>query len=166
MWVAKEIQLTKGKVAIVDDDMFDYLSQWRWYYHKNGYALRNQRVYGENRKYCIRMHRLIAGAPKGFDVDHINGNKLDNRRDNLRVATRSENNYNKGTQVNNTSGYKGVCWSKQRKKWRSRIVVEGREMHLGFFHCKHEAAEAYNKAALNYHGEFAQINDIQKGGIG
>ncbi|MDQ0154944.1 HNH endonuclease [Robertmurraya andreesenii] len=156
----KEIPLSKGRVALVDDDMFDYLNQWSWFYHKNGYAMRSYRKDGRYMK--DRMHRLVLNAPKGYDVDHINGNKLDNRKCNLRIATRSQNNYNKTTQSNSSSGFKGVSWSKQRNKWRARIHVNKKEIHLGFFEYAIDAALAYNEAAIKVHGEFARLNELDE----
>jgi HNH endonuclease/AP2 domain len=156
----KEIPLSKGRVAIVDDDMFEYLNQWSWFYHKNGYAMRSYRREGKFKK--DRMHRVVVNAPAGYDVDHINGNKLDNRKENLRIATRSQNNYNKGLQSNSTSGFKGVSWSKQKNKWLARIRVDKKEMYLGSFDYKVDAALAYNEAAFKYHGEFAKYNQIEE----
>jgi len=155
-----KIQLSKGKVALVDADMFDYLNQWSWFYHKNGYAMRSYRKDGKYRK--DRMHRVVVNAPLGLDVDHINGNKLDNRRENLRIATRSQNNANKRMQSNNTSGYRGVNWHKQRGKWVAKIQVDRKSIHLGLYEKKEDAARAYNKAAVLYYGEFAQLNNIKE----
>ncbi|MCY7423508.1 HNH endonuclease [Bacillus amyloliquefaciens] len=155
-----KIQLSKGKVALVDADMFDYLNQWSWFYHENGYAMRSYRKDGRYRK--DRMHRVVVNAPSGFDVDHINGNKLDNRRENLRIATRSQNNANKRMQSNNTSGYRGVNWHKQRRKWVAKIQVDRKSIHLGLYEKKEDAARAYNKAAVLYYGEFAQLNNIKE----
>jgi hypothetical protein len=155
-----EIPLSKGKVAIVDDDMYDYLSQWKWFYHKNGYALRSYRKDGNYKK--ERMHRAVINAPAGYDVDHINGNKLDNRKSNLRTATRSQNNYNKSAQSNSTSGFKGVSWSKQKNKWRARIHVDKKEINLGFFEYKVDAVFAYNEAAMKHHQKFANLNTLDE----
>lgn len=106
------------------------------------------------------MHRLLTNAPKGSQVDHINGDKLDNRKINLRVCTHSQNQINRGKQKNNTSGFKGVYPQKQSKKYRAKISVNGKEYHLGYFDCPIEAAKAYNAATLNYHEEFAKLNII------
>jgi len=107
----KKIKLTQGRYALVDDEDFNWLNQWKWCFDRsNGYAHRNQWVNGKNRK--IYMHRIILGNPRGIlikvETDHKNRNKLDNRRKNLRVVTRSENVLNKGLQSNNTSGIPGV----------------------------------------------------------
>lgn len=161
----KEIPLTKGKVAIVDDDDYDVISKYNWYFHKNGYALRNRIKEDGTGGKVIRMHRVISGAEEGSDVDHINGDKLDNRKVNLRVVSRSQNNYNRRIQSNNTSGYKGVSWSKQKGKWHARIFLNNRKLkHLGFFDDVVDAAKAYNIGALMYHREHAKLNEI-KGGL-
>lgn len=95
--------------------------------------------------------------PKGY-VDHINGDKSDNRISNLREATASENLCNRGRQRNNTSGHKGVSWHRQNRKWKATISVSGRNRYLGSFDTKEEAAQAYNRAALHFHGKFAMLD--------
>ena len=151
----KEIQLTQGKVALVDDEDFDWLNQWKWCC-SHDYA--NKAVRLSNGKYsAITMHRLILLAHKGQEVDHINGNRLDNRRVNLRFCSRTENQYNKKRQKNNTTGYKGV--RKHRDgKWEAKIRVNGERIYLGIYVNIHDAAKAYDEAALKYHGEFAYLN--------
>lgn len=155
----KTIPLSKGMEAIVDDDDFDRLSKWSWFYHKNGYAMRSYREDGKYKK--ERMHRVVIDCPVNMDVDHINGNKLDNRKSNLRIATRTQNNANKKMQRNNTSGYRGVNWSKQHNKWVAKIQFKRKCIHLGLFENKEDGALAYNKAALEYFGEFARLNDVK-----
>ena len=150
----KEIPLTQGKVAIVDDDMFEYLNQWKWHLSKFGYAVRKP-------KEQIYMHRLIMGSPKGMATDHINRDKLDNRRENLRTCTTSENMQNRGKQSNNTSGYKGVFWSIPAKRWRAQIVVMKKAIHLGLFDTPEEAHEEYLKAEKKHFGEFAYLNQVE-----
>lgn len=161
MVTMKEIPLSQDKVALVDDDMYDYLSKWKWCYHK-GYAARNElfiTASGEKARKLVRMHRVIMNAPDGMDVDHRWGDTLDNRKENLRICTRQQNSCNKA-QVNNTSGFKGVSWHKARNKWRAQIKLNQRQIHLGYFNNKTEAAKAYNAAALQYQGEFALLNQI------
>jgi hypothetical protein len=151
----KNIQLTQGKVAIVDDADFEWLSQWPWFF-STGYAIRREgKLFGRKN---IMMHRLIMNTPEGMDTDHINGDKLDNRRENLRVCTRSQNMQNTTRRSDNTSGYKGVDWDKENGKWRAEIKVDSRRINLGRYDSAEEAALAYDRAAREYHGEFANTN--------
>src|SRR5574343_411505 len=121
----KEIQLSQGKVAIVDDEDYDYLNQWKWYAaeRKCGiwYATRNIRKDGKVR--IIPMHRVILNTPKGMDTDHINGDGLDNRRSNLRSCTHMENicNPNRSLSPTKSSRFKGVYWHKGEKIWRAKL---------------------------------------------
>lgn len=155
----KKIPLTRGKVAIVDDCDYDYLMQWKWYYHKarsKGYA---------RRSYCtVYMHRLILermGFKNFARSDHINRDKLDNRRCNLRPATDRQSNCNRGKPNNNTSGYTGVCWDKAREKWYVQIQVNGKNMYIGRYDDLKEAVRVRNKAVLKYHGEFAVLSGAE-----
>jgi hypothetical protein len=151
----KKIQLTQGKVSLVDDSDFDELSKHKWCYRSDGYAVRMSSY--PNPK-IIRMHRVIAGTPDGMDTDHINGDKLDNRRANLRTCTRSENMRNDGKHSDSTSGYKGVTWRKDTKKWQAQLGVKYKHINLGSFDTAEEAARFYDVAANAYHGEFARTN--------
>jgi hypothetical protein len=153
----KEIQLTQGRVALVDDADYEYLSQWKWKAYKDRYtwyARRGIRV-GFVIK-TIHMHRLITNAPDGLFVDHINGDGLDNRRGNLRVCTKSENGFNRGKNSNNTTGYKGVTTNKG--KYRAQIRIDGKMCGLGRYTDPVEAAKAYDRAAKKHYGEFAKLN--------
>jgi hypothetical protein len=96
----------------------------------------------------------------GLQVDHINGNTLDNRKFNLRICTAAENTKNTKLKSSNTSGYKGVAWHTGTNKWRAYIVLDNRQKHLGLFKTKEEAALSYNEAALKYHKSFARLNNI------
>jgi hypothetical protein len=160
----KKIELTKGYHAKVDDDDFDRISKSSWYLHsmtkksKLVYASRKLPNYGKD----VSMHRIIMEAEKGQHVDHINGDGLDNRKENLRLCCHSENLRNRGKNVNNTSGFKGVVKQKNGKPWSAEITVNYKHIHLGTFKTKIEAAKAYNVAALKYHGEFARLNVIPK----
>ena len=116
---------------------------------------------GINRN-SYRAHRLIFLMHKGYlpkTIDHINGDTLDNRIENLRAATRGQNQHNRKTNANNTSGYKGVSWYKKRKKWISKIKLEGKAIHLGYFDNLEEAAEVVRKAREEVHGDFAHHGD-------
>jgi hypothetical protein len=161
----KYIELVGGNIAIVDNDNYDWLNQWKWYRHSEGYAVRVQHVKLGFKKYknkTIRMHILVNKTPSGFQTDHLNENRLDNRRCNLRTCTKSENMQNRGKTAINTSGYKGVYLNKRVKikKWMSMIQANGKSIYLGYFKTKKEAALAYNKAASKYHGRYANFNEI------
>jgi len=154
----KCIKLTQRKYATVDDEDFAYLNQWKWFYH-DGYVLRNlKRIKGKNQK-KISMHRLIAQTPNDMYTDHINGNGLDNRRNNLRICTNQQNGMNRKVNINNTSGYKGVSWHKKGKKWQVQIKAE-KFLYLGLFKSKIQAAKAYNQKALKLFGEYANLNEL------
>ena len=154
--MTKEIQLTRGRITLVDDADFEWLNQWRWCYH-DGYAQRHSaRAGGEG--HMIFMHREIIQPLKGMKTDHRDRDKLNNQRSNLRVCSTSENHMNKGKQKNNTSGYKGVSWHRQDKKWRAYINVNRKQFHLGNFSAAKDAARAYDEASIRYHGEFGLQN--------
>ena len=106
----------------------------------------------------IHMHRLITKCPKHLVVDHINHNGLDNRKENLRICTHQQNQYNKKLFARNSSGFKGVSWSKRSKKWKAQITPNNKYLHLCFFNTKEEAARAYDANAHHYFGEFAFLN--------
>lgn len=157
----KEIPLTKGLTTIVDDADYEILSHFKWYavgHPGKEYAAR----YGGNHQH-IRLHRQILRAPANMEVDHINGNRLDNRMANLRLATRAENGRNRIKFGNQThSKYKGVTWHSRDKCWQSTIVVDGCHVHLGCFSKERDAAQAYNKAAEQYFGEYANLNNFEE----
>jgi hypothetical protein len=159
----KTIPLTQGKEALVDDCDYEYLMRWKWHFLRRGgtgYAKRN-RTSGCDQKL---MHRLIAGRcgldVDGGDVDHIDGDGLNNQRSNLRAASRSQNNVNSKRPKNNTSGFKGVYPRSWDGKPVAQIGVDGRRVYLGTFDDPRDAARAYNDAALKYFGEFACLNPL------
>lgn len=120
----------------------------------NGYI-----VYEEKGKQ-YHLHRVIMDCPQGMQVDHINGDRADNRKSNLRICTMRNNNKNRLISSNNTSGYKGVSWNKAKRKWWATIIADKSKVYLGAFDTPEEAAKVYNAAALKYHGEFAKLNEI------
>jgi hypothetical protein len=153
----KAIPLTKGYEATVDEADYAILSRFNWCY-SDGYAIRGVRDRRAGTQATIRMHRVILDAPEGIEVDHVNGNRLDNRRANLRLATHKQNLHNLPTPAHNTSGFKGVSWCKRSQKWRAYIKVDGKSKHLGLFATAEGAALAYDEAALLYFGSFARTN--------
>lgn len=164
----KEIELTQGQVALVDDADFDRVSQYNWQAVKGNrerskyYVIRQVWIKDQKRDSTESMHRFILNAKKGQFVDHINGNTLDNRKDNLRICTHSENVRNRVMDYNNKSGFKGVYRTFAGKNWRfvARISLNNKIIRLGHYSTAIEAAKAYNEAAIKYHGEFAKINVI------
>jgi hypothetical protein len=148
------IYLTHGKVALVDQDDFGWLSAWSWtaMFAKSGwYAVR-----GGKGKH-VRMHRAILGEPLNI-VDHRDGDGLNNTKTNLRVCSNAQNMRNCGLRSTNKSGFKGVFWCTQTQKWVAKICVNYRSMSLGRFDTAEAAARAYDAAALSMHGEFARLN--------
>jgi len=154
----KSISLSRGEVALVDDDDFDILSKHKWTYSGNGYAYRMEYSNNCKTRRHILMHREIMDTPSGMDTDHINKNTLDNRRCNLRVCTTQQNTTCKVKQKNNTSGYRGVYWDKQHGCWRAAIQYYRKNHFLGLFKDKIDCAKAYDKAAGLYFKEFAVKN--------
>lgn len=155
----KYISLTQNKFAIVDDEDFEWLTQWKWYAQKsmNTYYVYAHPPCIDGKQLAILMHREIMKAPKGIDVDHRNHNGLDNQRHNLRVCTRSQNQQNRQITCG-ISKYKGVCWHKGRKTWVAYIITNKKQLHLGCYDSEIEAARAYDKAALELFKDFAYTN--------
>lgn len=153
------IELTKGYAAIVDDEDFDYLAQWRWtaIVGKHAvYAARKMIIGGKPK--ALLMHRAILNAPDGIEVDHINRDGIDNRRCNLRLVTKAQNRQNAKLRKDNSVGVKGVHFDKQHKKFRARIQANGKRIEIGLFKTAESAMAAYEQAARVYHGEFARLN--------
>lgn len=146
------IPLTQGKFALVDA-ADESLNRYQWYYHNAGYAARDGVIDG--RRKIILMHRVVAGTPSGFRTDHKNGDRLDNRRANLRVCNSSENATNSKHRTNNKSGFKGVVFHKVAMKFMASIMINKRSLYLGLFESAESAHAAYCAAALLYHGKFA-----------
>lgn len=150
----KKMLMKLEKYCLIDDKDLILLDSFRWVISSKGYVITNQKNGGA-------LHRIITGAQKGDIVDHINGDKLDNRRSNLRICTNAQNLMNRGFNKNNKSGYKGVSFQKSANKWEAKIMVDKRSYYLGLFMTKEAAAKAYNIAAKKLHGEFAKLNIFQ-----
>lgn len=162
----KRIKLTRGFFTKVDDDDYVVFNKERWQANvksrRGKYKVSASRVKSFNGKpKTLYLHREIMKAPIGTYVDHINGDTLDNQKYNLRICSNSENMRNRGVPSSNTSGYKGVSFSKDKNMWESKITHKYKTYHLGFFNTKEEAAERYNRAAKKYHKEFAYPNVIK-----
>lgn len=151
----KQIGLSRRKVAIVDEEDFATLSKWKWYCTAQGYAAHDVNKpppNGHYKDHQVLMHRLLTNAPKGIEVDHINGDKLDNRRVNLRLANRSQN-------MGNVFhvGVTYFKWGKRLKRWKAQIMVNYQNKFLGYFLTEDEAIKAYAEAKQKYFGEFAKV---------
>lgn len=158
---ARWVPLTKERFALVDEADFALVSSYNWYLgtHSNPDAITRRRGAAGDRK--ISMHRLLLNAPTGVQVDHINGNPLDNRRCNLRLCAPSENVFNTRRRIDNKSGFKGVsrCARGARVRWQAHIHAFGKHYVLGRFDTPEAAHEAYKRAALRLHGEFANFGE-------
>ena len=150
------IPLTRGTFAVVDTNNLRMLNLHRWHIiitkERKRYATR------EEKGKTIYMHREIMNAPDGMEVDHINGNGLDNRRGNLRLCTKAQNQMNSAKRTGKSSIFKGVFWYKITGQWRAAIKIARKDIHIGYFDTELEAAEAYDKKALELFGEFAKPN--------
>jgi len=165
----KEIQLTQGKAAIVDDDDFDWLNQWKWSagtQGRRGSAVRFRALRGQminDRYQHVLMHRQIMDCPAHLSVDHVNKNPLDNRKCNLRICDQAKQALNR---VGNTTGkktslFKGVYWQKDIGFWRARFRLK----YLGTFTNEVDAAKAYDRAAREFDPDFAHLNFPVRGGL-
>jgi hypothetical protein len=149
----KEIPLTRGYVTLVDDEDYEYLSQFSWHVNvckKNNYAVKQPTI---DNKYN-KMHRLLLGLTDPLiKVDHRDGDGLNNQRYNIRPATNQQN-----VQNSRRGDIKGVCWNAPTKSWRAYVYANGKQIHLGLYNDRIEAALRYDEAAKVYHGEFAKLN--------
>lgn len=148
-------------VAIIDDEDFDRVSQHTWYAFPGRHTFyAGTNIRRDDRQVQLAMHRLLLGlgfGDKRFG-DHVDGNGLNNRRQNIRIATRGQNGANRRSAKGSSSRFVGVSFNKYHKKWTAKI----RTRWLGYFETEVEAAAAYNEAALHSHGEFARLNDLRE----
>ena len=152
------VPLTQGLEAVIDLQDISCVSGSNWYAFGRGkhkYAARWS--FGDEGKKLILMHRHILQPPNEMDVDHADGNGLNNRRSNIRIATRSQNMHNKKMQRNNTSGFKGVHWDRNKKKWQANIKLNDKRHYIGLFNSAEEASEAYRAASEKLHLDFARM---------
>lgn len=158
----KEINLTNGGVALVDDDEFEELSKFKWFGHREHnatYVWRHQ--YNGTRKYGkVKMHRQVMKTNDDMIIDHRDRNGLNNQKSNLRICSCGENLMNATIRSDNASGFKGVSYHKKNKRWRATINKDGKQKSLGCYATPEAAAVAYNSAALELFGEFARPNVI------
>lgn len=159
------IPLNRGTAAQVDAEDLEWLvSLCRWFCAKRGYAVRNlpRRFRDCEQKPTLYMHRLIwehhfGPIPENYEIDHIDGDRLNNRKANLRLVTSHQNKMNSRLRSDNSSGFKGVTWSKDKRRWQAQIMKHGKNHVLGRFKTPEEAAEAYKDAALEMFGEYARF---------
>ena len=151
-----ECVLPTGESFIIDSEDYCLVSKYRWVSNRSGYFLAST---GERNSHVF-LHRMVIEPPDDMFVDHIDGNKSNCRKSNLRICSQTDNNRNVGVKSNNRCGYKGVYWASDRGKWRTEITVDRKHIHIGSFETAEEAARAYDKCALFYFGEYAKTNEM------
>lgn len=155
----KQIPLTQGQVALVDDEDYEIVMQYKWNavrFKHSYYAVRGAWI--EKKVKRIHLHRFLMNPADGMVVDHIDGDGLNNTRANLRVCTNFQNIQNQRRRTTNKSGYKGVWWNPDLKKWRVRIRVNGKSLSVGHYDSAIDAANAYDETVRKHFGEFARTN--------
>lgn len=153
--MSAKIKLTRERSTILDKEDFEYFSQWKWYCSFYGYAVRGKTINGK--RTIVYLHREILQTKKNQEVDHINRNRLDNRRKNLRICVRTDNRQNT-TKFKGSSKFWGVYWNKQTKSWRTRIQKNRKMYEGGLFHDEILAAKKYDELARLYYGNNAKTN--------
>lgn len=157
----KEIHLTKGLIALVDESDFEWISDFKWC-ASNGAAIRSIgiKVDGKWRSRSILMHREIMQCPESLEVDHIDGNRLNNQRSNLRICTHSDNQKNRRKKCASSSKYRGVSFVPRTNRWLGRVESNGKLVLNHLFRTEIEAAQACNFAYIRHHGQFACLNKL------
>jgi HNH endonuclease len=159
--------LSQNQLSVVDDDLYDWVAQWKWIAHRSKqrwYAVRTvPSDTSPSGTTTLKLHRVIweqvrGSIPASAQIDHISGDGLDNRMDNLRLASNAQNQRNRGPNRNNPSGWKGVGWDKRDERWRVQIMLDGSMRHLGTFERKIIGALHYDQAAIESFDEFAYLN--------
>ena len=150
----KLILLSNGEFTKVDDEDFEWLSDYKWMKSNKGYVT----ITIPTSRCSKFMHKMIMNTPIGLETDHINQDKLDNRRCNLRICTTRENQANSKIRVDNTSGYRGVNYLKKYKKWAANIRINGKKKYIGWFDSAEEAARAYDKFLFALYGNICTLN--------
>ena len=153
------IQLTRGFVSIIDAEDVDLVSSWNWMSMVGPWSVYAHRMAPKDtngKRKSILLHRVITGATDGTLVDHISGDCLDNRKQNLRFATPSQNSFNQKIRSDSASGVKGVRFDRHRGKWAANIRANGKRYYLGRFDTLDEAKKSYDYASKRYHGEFCR----------
>jgi hypothetical protein len=152
------IPLTQGYEAVIDAQDAHLVAGVMWGARvapRSVYATRS--VIVDGKMTTVQMHRLLMQAQPGTQVDHIDGDGLNNRRSNLRIADRAQNQHNKRISSSNTSGFKGVHWDSHKSRWRARICAYGRRFYLGYFSSPEEAYDRYCEASKKIHGKFGRV---------
>lgn len=152
------VPLTKGYEAVIDAADVPLVGQYNWCAAVKPHTVYARRTDGSTGKErTVLLHRVLMGEPDGLEVDHRDGDGLNNRRDNLRVATNAQNQHNQRTRNDNSSGFKGVSWYGRGKKWQVRIKLNGKQRHIGYHATPEEAHAAYAAASERLHGDFGRI---------
>jgi hypothetical protein len=153
------VPLTKGYEAGIDATDAQLVEGFNWQARVDKHDVYAQRIsQRDGVRTCVKMHRVITSAPHGSEVDHADGDGLNNRKSNLRICTTTENRWNRLASSVNTSGYKGVTWAANRGKWTTAIKFHHKTINLGRFDCPKEAHAAYAAACVKYHGDFARLS--------
>lgn len=161
----KQINLTQGQVTQVDDDLYDWLNQWKWYYRKRtgkrtgGDVVRSLHGYddeGHVKTKTLYMSNLLLPVPPGFVVDHADCNPLNNQRSNLRRATYRNNNTNSTVRKNNKLGVKGVYWHEAKQRYVVQLSMNGKKKWIGNYKSLEEARKVSEQALKKHHGKFAR----------